>query len=423
MQRFSRLFALALLLRLLAVVALDSPAGILVEETWFWGYEESCIATSLAEGRGFRDPWRWPTGPTAWLAPAYPVLLAALMKVFGTASEATAWGLHTLQSLLSATTCLLLVLLGRAVGARRAGWVAGWLLAVYPLSIWHAAQTVWDTSLAAFALTAFLTFVLSRGERPSIRACVGCGLAYGLLLLVNPAPLGLFPAIAYWVFQRRSSGSERRAATLGLLSFGLAGFVVVLPWCLRNQHQVGKFHVRSNLGVELYVGNNDLADGRFQKSLHPSDNLEELARFQELGEKGYADWATEAALAWIRQHPQRFVRLTLRRLQNFWVGESPFADTRRAGELRPADDPKSWIKWIVHAATGAAALLAMAIVAWRYPAGRFLAAALLLFPLPYYATHFMERYRYPIEPIMIFLVAWLGVWVLESRTKVRMRPS
>ncbi len=45
--------------------------------------EVGSVAKSLAEGQGFCCLFRQPTGPTAWLVPVYPLLLAGIFKVFG----------------------------------------------------------------------------------------------------------------------------------------------------------------------------------------------------------------------------------------------------------------------------------------------------------------------------------------------------
>ena len=39
---------------------------------------------------------------------------------------------------------------------------------------------------------------------------------------------------------------------------------------------------------------------------------------------------------------------------------------------------------------------------------------LALFPIPYYLTHISERYRYPIEPIVLLAACW---WLERTRTK------
>jgi hypothetical protein len=48
--------------------------------------ETGNIAYSLAQGKGFSALFRADTGPTAWLAPVYPLLVAGIFKIF--------WKLH-----------------------------------------------------------------------------------------------------------------------------------------------------------------------------------------------------------------------------------------------------------------------------------------------------------------------------------------
>lgn len=45
--------------------------------------ETGNIAYSLAQGKGFSALFRMDTGPTAWLAPVYPLLVAGIFKIFG----------------------------------------------------------------------------------------------------------------------------------------------------------------------------------------------------------------------------------------------------------------------------------------------------------------------------------------------------
>ncbi|MGB6897028.1 MAG: hypothetical protein WBE12_00435, partial [Candidatus Acidiferrum sp.] len=45
--------------------------------------ETGNIAAALARGAGFSDVFRTNTGQTAWLAPVYPLIVAATFKLFG----------------------------------------------------------------------------------------------------------------------------------------------------------------------------------------------------------------------------------------------------------------------------------------------------------------------------------------------------
>jgi hypothetical protein len=46
----------------------------------YFGAEAGRIARSMALGRGFSLPYPQPTGPSAYLPPAYPALIAAVLK-------------------------------------------------------------------------------------------------------------------------------------------------------------------------------------------------------------------------------------------------------------------------------------------------------------------------------------------------------
>src|SRR5262249_25949460 len=56
-----------------------------------FGWETGRIARAIADGQGFSNPFHGITGPTAWIAPAYPYFLAGVFKIFGVYSDASAW--------------------------------------------------------------------------------------------------------------------------------------------------------------------------------------------------------------------------------------------------------------------------------------------------------------------------------------------
>jgi hypothetical protein len=64
--------------------------------------EAGNIAFALSQGHGFSNLFRQNTGPTAWLAPVYPLLLSFIFRIFGgfTLSSFFAWAI--LNALLSA---------------------------------------------------------------------------------------------------------------------------------------------------------------------------------------------------------------------------------------------------------------------------------------------------------------------------------
>jgi len=407
------LFLAALGLRLALMFVLDSSARAESGVAWEWGWETACVAETLVEGDAYGDPWGKGTGPSAWLTPVYPALVAACMSLGGGVTPMAATLLFSVHAIISALTCLLLVALGRTLGLSRVGLAAGWVFALYPAALWNAVTNVWDTTLVGFAVTFFFVLLLRApgrsGGRIGNRAAGQVGLAFGALLMINPAPLGLLPAALAFVALRSEPGARvaRAAAFLG------AALLVCSPWVIRNLSVLGTPNLRSNLGVEFHVGNNDLANGRHQTAYHPSHSESELALYRDLGEVAYARASMQSALDWMREHPGRTGRLILRRMQIFWVGESPVNDPRTTGSTRAAEDPKAWIKWAFHSVSGLLAIVAIFSFRRRTAEGTLIRTALLFFPVPYYLTHVMERYRFPMDPLLVFLDVWVVLWLVE----------
>jgi hypothetical protein len=194
-----------------------------------------------------------------------------------------------------------------------------------------------------------------------------------------------------------------RICRCGLVLAALSGLVVA-PWLVRNWVVLGGFvPLRSNVGLELAVGNRPGVDGRTYSDgfdqVHPYRSDAERARLAELGELAYMREKKQLALTWIAEHPEEFARLSLRRALLFWL--SP-------GE--PLHLP-------VQALVGLGAVLAWFGLCRRNPlAAQILACALVGAALPYCITHVEQRYRFPIEGLLLLLVCGLGV-VLVQRAR------
>jgi 4-amino-4-deoxy-L-arabinose transferase-like glycosyltransferase len=413
------LFCVALALRLALLFAWHSPDTVRGKDAWSFGYEAACTARSLVAGDGWAGqwnraqmPWGLGSGTSGWLPPAYPALIALLVRAFGGFTPLMAGVLFAIQCALSALTCLCVWGLGRAIGEPRAGRLAAWLFAFLPGAVWNAAAVVWDTTCVAFGIAAFVFVLFRYGRAPTLVRCLALGAAFGALMLLNPAPVSLAPVAIGWLASRESSWSLR---VRDGAAFTLAAFLVCLPWLVRNERALGAFALRTNLGVELRAGNNDHANGYVQMDMHPSSDATEFLRYLEAGEVPYCAWAMREAKHWIVEHPLRFTVLTLHRAQLFWLGEPPTIDPRRDQGRTPASDPKSWIKWLAHLAAGVLCLAGAWALSRRNTAGRYLLAMLVLFPAPYYFTHVIERYRFPIEPLIVLMAAYLCVRFLDRR--------
>jgi 4-amino-4-deoxy-L-arabinose transferase-like glycosyltransferase len=394
------LFVSALALRLIVLALLAPQRAATGGNAWDFGHEEACLGQSIWLGHGLSDPWGHGTGPSAWLTPPYPALLAALMWMFDGVNPPLALTLFVIQAVASAATCVMLVQLGKNLGARAAGWWGGALFAIYPPSIWNAVNVVWDTTFVAFGTVLCLVALTRADALARTSRVVGLGLSWGALVLLNPAPLALLPAVIGYIAMRERPWLR----TAGMFLAGI--FAVCAPWMIRNAFVLGTANLRPNFGVEMRLGNNPESNGHPQPfRFHPSHVPEELALYKELGEKRYAANCMSRALDWIRAEPGSFSVLCLRRIQYFWLGDLPLADERTSKNARAPFDPNAWAKFVAYAAFGVLGWIG--VLRWKGPRRDrvLLIGSLACFGLAYYVTHVSERYRFPIDPLLALLSA------------------
>ncbi len=118
--------------------------------------ETGHIAYSIAVGKGYSSPYERDTGPTAYMPPVYPLLVAALFKIFGIYSRAAFFAAISLNILFSAAVCVPLFYTGKRIGGLAAACLAAWMWALFINAIIIPFEWIWDTSLAALLVTTML---------------------------------------------------------------------------------------------------------------------------------------------------------------------------------------------------------------------------------------------------------------------------
>lgn len=191
---------------------------------WPFGYETGQIAASIAEGHGFSSPLFAPTGPTAWMTPVYPYIVAGVFKLFGVFSTASALVVLTFNALTSALTCLPIFFfarrsfsapLGERSGKRtgeRAGEWAGWIWAVFPYAVYWPVARIWDTWLATLLLAVLFCMALRLAETNRGREWIAFGALSGVAALTDPVVLSVLPFLALWALCKIWRNSKFLAA-------------------------------------------------------------------------------------------------------------------------------------------------------------------------------------------------------------------
>ena len=362
--------------------------------------ETGNIALALSQGNGFGNLFRKPTGPTAWLAPVYPVLLFVIFRIFGAMTVASFFVAVLLNVLFSAAATFPLFGVARRLGGLGMAAATGWAWVFLPAGVLMPFEWIWDTSLSVLLVAGLVWLTVRIAESAGVSEWIAYGLLWALALLTNPA-IGVGLPFFAWalVGARRSPHVSRARPALAVAAI----ILFCLPWTVRNYRE---FHrvipVRSSLPFELWIGNNDIFDPHAVHGIQRITRYEETHRYSELGENGYLQEKREKALAFIRQNPALFLRLTLRRIVVTWAGsEHPYDD------FLQTDSTLARVVLVLNLVLTIGTTAGLILLFARKNVLAFPVAVFpLFFPVIYYLTHTSLRYRHPIDPLLVLLTVF-----------------
>ena len=411
----ARIFWVAFLVRVLYMTLAHTYRIRVSEDHFQFGWEAGRIARALITGYGYSDPFANAflahTGPTAWLPPLYPLLLAAIFRVFGVFTPASAWVLFTIQSAFSAATALATWEIAARCFSRHVALWSAWLWALYPAAMQYAVRWPWEMTIttALFTFTLVLALRLrgigtasarsqptSSNQQPTTSWLL-FGLLWALIALSNSTLLIFLPVCALWILlPTRHRPHALHDATLAALLF----LACIAPWTIRNWQAFHTFiPLRGNLGAEMYMGNGPGSNGLLMEYYHPFQAPEQLRLYASLGEVRYVAQRGALARALIAAHPAHFAADVARRIYFFWIGVPHPADEAWYNEAG---------RTLNFAFISIAGLLGLGLALRRRVrvAGLF-AWAFLLLPIPYYLITVHARFRHPLEPLICILAVYL----------------
>lgn len=321
-------------------------AGLLVRGMYLLELSRSPRFEQPTSDEAFNDYWAramatgtWsgeqhPTGPLfkdmpCVKAPGYPYFLAGLYRI--TAGSYT--GVRIIQALMGVCSCWLLFLLGRSLFDQRTALLAAAMMSSYWVFVYY------DSSLHAPTLVVFLvllTLVLLDAWRDRFNwtRALCLGLLIGFLVLVRKNVLVFLPVLLFWMHRHtRRTGPRGFWPNAAILAAGIG--ITVAPITLRNFRASGQWvPISCDVGRNLYVGNNELADGirpilpeqlqlmgtsGWSIFTYP-DIIDGLEYYAGRGltcvdtEKYFAKQAVKFAL----RRPGKVLRLTLKKAVLFW---------------------------------------------------------------------------------------------------------
>jgi len=343
-------------------------------------------------------------------APIYPVFLAVAKSIGG-----NDWfRIRAFQMLIGSLSCVLVFVSGRAFLGRNAGAIAGFLLAVYPPTIYYDGL-IQKGVLGIFFLCALLALFGTAQRRPSVGHALGIGICFALLTLDRENAIVLFAVIVAWLWLRFSSHSARTRLTwLVAACLGIAA--VYLPVALRNWRADGAFALSgSNFGANFYIGNGAQADGAYipLRPGHASPAFERQDAIEIAEEAaGHSLAPSDVSAFWIdrtwqdiREDPAHWLGLLTQKWLLLWnrleiADAEDFYLTCMGSPLLRALDT------VFHFGVLAPLALAGLVLTWSRRRDLWILYATLLAIAASVAVFFiLGRYRFPLVPVLVIFAA------------------
>src|SRR6202789_3483652 len=285
-------------------------------------FEVGNIANSLATGHGFASPFRADTGPTAWMTPLFPMFLAAVFRVFGSYTFHAWLAVVTFNIGCCVAAIIPLYFVGLRLGGKSLAAGAAWLWTIFPNAILLPVESMWDGCLSALFAISILWATLALDDSRRFRNWCAYGLLWGVALMTNATLGALLPFLLAWLAYRAFKANQdwiaKTAVSVCLI------LLCCVPWTARNYSVFHTFvPLRSVLGLQLWLGNNDPTQNVFRGDLHPIYNADEREHYVALGEIAYMQEKKDAAIEYMIDHPGREAQLISRRFISIWSGGTP----------------------------------------------------------------------------------------------------
>jgi 4-amino-4-deoxy-L-arabinose transferase-like glycosyltransferase len=376
----------------------DPTDGRFDDTAWY-----RIAAHYFANGDGYVNPF---TGtPTAAWPPGYPVSLGTLFSAFGEGLVQTYGANIALAGLTVAVTYAI----GLRLFDRRTATVAAAAMAVWPGQVYFASLTLSEPLFTLLFAFAFLLMVLvpdaGRWRRPLIMlfgaATAAATLTRGQALLLLPL------ALLAWGM----AGYRWRPAIAWVMLAAFVTGVLIAPWVVRNQHQLGSpVLIATNFGPNLWIGNHAGASGRMRIAEAEPPQPERGALTQPEFEVKADRLALRKGLAYMFTHPTAELQLAGTKVRAMYESDATALDWN-AGYQRgfyASESTEESLRGMANAFWfGALACAGIGLLASRARLTD-LAGILPVTVLLWTATHLLffgdARFHYPV----VFAIALLG---------------
>jgi Flp pilus assembly protein TadD len=362
---------------------------------------------------------QWLGGETHFMGPLYPYFLGLVYFVIGH----NMLGAAAIQLLIGAVSIVLVFLIAKKIAGNVIAATSALILAFYgPLTFYDG--LLLPEVLGVFANLAWLYLLVRQRADFRARGFLLAGILLGFSVLGRATALLFVVAVGVWLLWVMRVRLARALVYLGALLLGIS--LVVVPVTVRNYVVSRDFVlVTSNGGLNFYLGNNESATGLYDtgaarelRAVGGDVESDWTGRHQAEVETGRRLKPSEVSgywfgkgIAFVREHPARFISLTLRKCLLFWNGVEigEIEDYYLSKETYPSP-----FLLISFAAVGPLALVGMILTAKRPKEFGLLHLFVVFYMLSICLFFVTGRYRIHAVPVLSVFSAFTLWWLVEQ---------
>ncbi|GAC1480760.1 MAG: hypothetical protein NVS2B12_35870 [Ktedonobacteraceae bacterium] len=361
-----------------------------------------------------------PFMPTVERAPLWPGVIAIIYSMIGHDN----FIVRLFLCFLGAGTCLLVYLLTKGIFGRQSiAMLAGLMAAVYPgLFIYDG--WLYSESVYTFLLLAFCYGLYRVQQRQSTARMIASGVLLGLLSLTRPNGLAILCLVIIWgISVARTTQIHWQVAAKSVATITLIALAIVAPWTIRNYSLSQQLvPVATSDGTVLLGAYNHLIfDNTPFRGIWIRPSLANpkassayphcLANCEVRQNTAYENLAGQ----WVESHIDEMPALLSLHFIKLWTPATPEADLpmnqypgRVSSQIVAAMIPIMSIPVFLLAAFG----LLVTWRRWRHLLFLYMVICLTIVECLYF--YGSSRFRAPIEPLLLILVAGATWWVTEK---------
>ena len=413
------IFILALLLRLLYIFAFPQAQVTPALDS----YEYDRLGWNLASGKGFSFDG---INPYLRRGPIYPIVLAAIFKLFGHSYLAV----RIIQVFLAAFIVMLSYIIGKRCFGQKIGMLASIITALYPALIFYTGLIM--SEIVFTFLLCFSFFAILKGYQDKLRYWyIISGVCLGLTALCRSEAI-MLPLLVLVVLLLVEHNKKIAFINFLILAFFMS--LVVIPWTLRNYHIAKEFiPVQYSSGEAFWIGT-------YQQ--YPDEgmsvNLEkEPARsiIKDLYLTGLTQQEkriiidkhlSDDAIKRVIEHPFSYLIYRFKKHYQFWIGGHSNVVVALADSLLSYFEQRNYIKFAIKCGLLLLNLIIILlglygfmVAIWKKINLGFTlitGTPIIYIPLVHFFFPASPRFQIPILPLIIIFSS-LGIFLLLRKNR------